>query len=79
MENEIKQIRIKCYKYNYSVDQQASVGSNGEIRPAYIEFSKDGQYLQITKVMVKENLVYMLDAEPSLVEAKIEEYKLLKS
>ena len=79
MENEIKQIRIKCYKYNYCVDQQASVDSKCEIQPAYIEFSEDGQFLKISNILIEENIDYLLEADPYIVEAKRKEHQEQKA
>ena len=79
MENEIKQIRIKCYKYKYSVDMQASVDSRCEIQPALIEFSEDGLSLKINNILIKENIDYLLDADPNIVEAKRKEHQQQKA
>ena len=79
MENEIKQIRIKCHKYKYSVDMQASADSRCEIQPALIEFSEDGLSLKINSILIKENLDYVLDADPNVVEAKRKEHQQQKA
>ena len=79
MENEIKQIRIKCYKYKYSVDMQASVDSSCEIQPAILEFSKDGLSIKINSILIKEKLDYTLEADPNEVEAKRKEHQQQKA
>lgn len=61
------------------MDQLASTDSKCEIKPAYVELSDDGQYLNISTVRMKENLNYMLEADPDIVKAAREEHQLQKS
>ena len=65
IEEKFKTKRIKCYKYNYNIDEKVQ---NFRQFEAYLSLSKDGTQLIITNMKPISNPEYVLEADPNVVE-----------
>lgn len=60
IENRLKMTKIKCFKYNHSIDDTIQ---NFTSFQSYLSLSEDGQYLNIVNRKPIENLIYSTETD----------------
>lgn len=67
LEAKLKKHRIRCMKYNYSLDQETY---DFTCYKNLLQLSEDGKYIQLTNLKPKINNEYILEADPKEILKK---------